>query len=566
MVTKGMCFMLWLISCLCSFQCTFFTAGSTVYQGSVNSSLGYVWPMDIMNDTSYKAIRIRYYVQFKEEEQCKTCYRRMSVCCPHFLVHTWRNYRKYDRNDLCQEKMKLFTTPSAYNFWNIPLDPINPAFTYSNCKSDAGLVTCSKEVAFAQGVQKPFTATFANCDSIFGVQLNYTITVDDITKTTCVTNTVPHLSPWYNEVALPGIIGFSKIEDLTNFAGLTSARYAIGLFEGCYQHGWQFVARALYPQCVNGTRIFPCRKMCHEFKSACSTALKIIYLYVYFDCRVFLDSEDPKECFIKPVICDTLSNPGNGIVKLDGSSVNARAIYSCKADYILEGYSSRECLPTGKWNNTEPKCVKNVPNFHIRTEYIIAIGISLGAFVVISLILVIVFVRKRRLHQRAASRNSSNNNMLSLNSQCYDAFVSYSSSDETFVEDEFRRKLEEEISPSFKLCIHGRDFLPGHSIHGNIMDAIQNSTMCFIMLSPTYVQSPWCSHEFSVAYNRMVTEALPPATVVLILLEDIPRSQLPADMLAFSYTCTYIEKKNKHFWDHVVKALNNAKEALNQQS
>ena len=160
----------------------------------------------------------------------------------------------------------------------------------------------------------------------------------------------------------------------------------------------------------------------------------------------------------------------------------------------------------------------------------------------------VLFIRRYKLRKRSKPKCDGQTCQ-------FHAFVSYSSNDANFVEEDLRIFLEEKQDPAFHLCIHNRNFIPGQSIHGNIMAAIESSAMCFIMLSQAYIRSRWCSYEFSVAYNRMITDGLPTSSLVMVLLDKIQRDELQLDMKAFSYDCTYIELSNKHFWAQILSAI-----------
>ena len=221
--------------------------------------------------------------------------------------------------------------------------------------------------------------------------------------------------------------------------------------------------------------------------------------------------------------------------------------YHCNFGYELQGPKTRTCVD-GNWKPmaSEHVCVP---------KHIITIPLLLGFAVLFSCIIIGIILfrykRKKRLIKEAETEMRLRNIVYE-----FDAFVSYSSKDRDFVEDAFLSKLE----PSYKLCIHGRDFVPGTAIVRNIMESLQKSAMCFIMLSRSYVESPWCTHEFTVAYSRLTSDNLPKNRLVVITLEEIQslRDHVPSDIQSYLYTSTYIERKNEHFWTQVLKAMEKA--------
>ncbi|CAB1335894.1 unnamed protein product [Coregonus sp. 'balchen'] len=76
---------------------------------------------------------------------------------------------------------------------------------------------------------------------------------------------------------------------------------------------------------------------------------------------------------------------------------------------------------------------------------------------------------------------------------CYDAFVSYSERDAEWVEEFLVPELENS-QPPLSLCLHKRDFLPGHWIMDNIINAMDRSRRTLFVLSEHFVHSEWCRY------------------------------------------------------------------------
>ena len=54
-------------------------------------------------------------------------------------------------------------------------------------------------------------------------------------------------------------------------------------------------------------------------------------------------------------MCGSASGGG---VCYSGDSVGSVAVYFCDDGYTLEGDTTRECLSSGLWNGSTPKCVE----------------------------------------------------------------------------------------------------------------------------------------------------------------------------------------------------------------
>ncbi|KAL7877661.1 hypothetical protein SRHO_G00043040 [Serrasalmus rhombeus] len=101
----------------------------------------------------------------------------------------------------------------------------------------------------------------------------------------------------------------------------------------------------------------------------------------------------------------------------------------------------------------------------------------------------------------------------------YDAFVIYSSKDESWVMDELVENLENGIPP-IHLCLHVRDFEAGKTITSNIIDeGIMGSRKIIVVISKHFIESSWCRFEFEVAQSWLVTQGN--ANIIIIILEDV---------------------------------------------
>ncbi|KAL6487324.1 hypothetical protein MHYP_G00039500 [Metynnis hypsauchen] len=101
----------------------------------------------------------------------------------------------------------------------------------------------------------------------------------------------------------------------------------------------------------------------------------------------------------------------------------------------------------------------------------------------------------------------------------YDAFVIYSSKDESWVMDELVENLENGIPP-IHLCLHVRDFEAGKAITSNIIDeGIMGSRKIIVVISKHFTESSWCRFEFEVAQSWLVTQGN--ANIIIIILEDV---------------------------------------------
>ncbi|XP_070605125.1 toll-like receptor 13 [Erythrolamprus reginae] len=142
----------------------------------------------------------------------------------------------------------------------------------------------------------------------------------------------------------------------------------------------------------------------------------------------------------------------------------------------------------------------------------------------------------------------------------FDAFVSYNSGDESWVLEQLVPSLEKAGAPTFRLCLHHRDFQPGRYVIDNIVDSIHNSRHTICIISRRYLQSEWCSMEIQLASYRLFDELKD--VLIPVILEAIPERELSVyhRMRKVMLKKTYIEwspdpNAQRLFWAKLRMAL-----------
>lgn len=185
----------------------------------------------------------------------------------------------------------------------------------------------------------------------------------------------------------------------------------------------------------------------------------------------------------------------------------------------------------------------------------------LGFFIAILLIL-IVFIFRQELrvwfHSRFGIRLFySNTTAIDRHERdkLFDAFVSYSSKDEAFVIEHLAPVLENGV-PSYKLCLHYRDFPVGAFIADTIVQAIDSSRRTIMILSKNFIKSEWCRFEFKSAHHQVLRDRR--RRLIVILLDDVPQKDLDPDIRLYLKTNTYLQWGDKLFWQRLRFALPDA--------
>ncbi|CAC5381097.1 unnamed protein product [Mytilus coruscus] len=147
--------------------------------------------------------------------------------------------------------------------------------------------------------------------------------------------------------------------------------------------------------------------------------------------------------------------------------------------------------------------------------------------------------------------------------KCYDAFISYSSSDEQWVYDILCTRLKSML-PDVNLCLHHKDFIPGACIAENIINSVENSRYTLLILSLNFIESEWCQMEFQKAFHQTLTHR---RHLLVLLIEDIDFSLLDYDLRFFLQTYTYLKYSDKLFWQKLAGTLQTSRdEAKTSQS
>ncbi|KAK1788808.1 hypothetical protein P4O66_002617 [Electrophorus voltai] len=139
-------------------------------------------------------------------------------------------------------------------------------------------------------------------------------------------------------------------------------------------------------------------------------------------------------------------------------------------------------------------------------------------------------------------------------------YTCLSDHDSEWVEELLVPELEKAES-SFALCLHKRNFQPGHWILDNIIDSIEKSHCTLFVLSEHFVMSEWCRYELDFAHFHIFDENND--SVVLILLEPIDKKSIPkrfCKLRKVMNSKTYLEWPTEEdmraeFWHNLKAAL-----------
>ncbi|XP_044517447.1 toll-like receptor 4 [Gracilinanus agilis] len=182
------------------------------------------------------------------------------------------------------------------------------------------------------------------------------------------------------------------------------------------------------------------------------------------------------------------------------------------------------------------------------------IAVSILGIIVILLVLALVYKFYFHLMLLAGCKK------IGGGESTYDAFVIYSSQDEDWVRKELVKNLEEGV-PSFQLCLHYRDFIPGVAIAANIIqEGFHKSRKVIVVISEHFIQSHWCKFEYEIAQTWQFLSSQ--AGIIFIILQKVEKSLLrrQVELYRLLNRNTYLEWEDTNlgrhvFWRRLRKAL-----------
>ncbi|XP_063426964.1 toll-like receptor 2 [Mytilus trossulus] len=159
--------------------------------------------------------------------------------------------------------------------------------------------------------------------------------------------------------------------------------------------------------------------------------------------------------------------------------------------------------------------------------------------------------RIRYLIHISNSRRSWKNRKKTSQAPVFDGFVIYSEPDKYWLLNNLLPFLENQHG--YKLCIHDRDFQIGRPIVDNIVENMDNSRKIVLILSNSFVESPWCKYEVRLANERFLESG--PDSLISIKLEEIrtPLMENTLKMLIkFTTHAVWSEKNKEEFYVRIL--------------
>lgn len=177
------------------------------------------------------------------------------------------------------------------------------------------------------------------------------------------------------------------------------------------------------------------------------------------------------------------------------------------------------------------------------------------AFIVVVLLILCVLYRgtiRVWIYSRCGFRMCHKSANSDDRDKLFDAFVSYSSKDEAWVNQVLAGELERGERP-YRICLHYRDFPVTAYIADTIVEAVESSRRTIIVLSKNFIENEWCRFQFKSAHHEVLKKRH--QRLIVIVLGEIPARDLDPDLRLYLKTNTCIHASDKYFWEKLKFAM-----------
>ncbi|XP_066957994.1 toll-like receptor Tollo [Macrobrachium rosenbergii] len=181
-------------------------------------------------------------------------------------------------------------------------------------------------------------------------------------------------------------------------------------------------------------------------------------------------------------------------------------------------------------------------------------GSLCGGIALISALVVAAMLIARRSASTTSKLgiNDSQNYCQEEDGKVFDAYISYSANDANFVRDILATKLENSC-PSYKLCLHSRDFTENSRLSEFISQSISFSRRTIIILSKNYIDNEWKNAIFKKAHTDNLKEI--DMNVIAVYHDGVSYSSFDADLKSVLKSSTKIYWGDKHFWKKLKNSM-----------
>ncbi|MCL4149094.1 UNVERIFIED_CONTAM: hypothetical protein GTU68_019853 [Idotea baltica] len=232
---------------------------------------------------------------------------------------------------------------------------------------------------------------------------------------------------------------------------------------------------------------------------------------------------------------------------IDKDEIKCISTSDKKPDSFILDFNATNCL-----NSSSTSTVIQPMILHNLLHPVIAISV---AFIVI-IVLIICFLYRNTLKvwmfSKYGLRLCQSDHSAEDRDKIFDAFVSYSSKDEVWVNQILAAQLERGEKP-YRMCLHYRDFPVTAYITETMVEAVESSKRTIIVLSKNFIENEWCRFQFKSAHHEVLKKKR--KKIIVVVLGDIPSRDLDSDLRLYLKTNTCIHNNDKLFWEKLRFAM-----------
>ncbi|XP_037083033.1 toll-like receptor Tollo [Pollicipes pollicipes] len=194
------------------------------------------------------------------------------------------------------------------------------------------------------------------------------------------------------------------------------------------------------------------------------------------------------------------------------------------------------------------------------SEYAVIVVSALAMVTLLVCLLVLVSVYRTELrvwiHSRCGVRVCYRSALDEPHERLFDAFVSYSDRDRSFVHHVLVPKLERS-EPPYRLALHDRDFPHSAYLADTIVEAVESSRRTIMVLSKNFVENEWCRFQFKSAHHEVLKDRQ--KRLIVVMLGDVTHRELDPDLRLCLKANMCISWEDKRFWEKLRFALPDVK-------
>ncbi|XP_037798026.1 toll-like receptor Tollo [Penaeus monodon] len=180
-------------------------------------------------------------------------------------------------------------------------------------------------------------------------------------------------------------------------------------------------------------------------------------------------------------------------------------------------------------------------------------GLCGGVALISALVVMAMLVARRRA--AAANKlgiNGSPAYCQEEDGKVFDSYISYSANDASFVRDVLATKLENSC-PSYKLCLHSRDFSENSRLSEFITQSLGFSRRTIIVLSKNYIDNEWKNAIFKKAHVDGLKDS--DMGIIAIYYDNVSYSSFDSDLKNIMRRCIKLRWGDKNFWKKLSEAM-----------